>query len=178
MDPGRVPGEMLEEQRCLRRSRADVLAAMVPQIGDIGLHDRHVVHLDGQLPCLLAGALFAGAVVDGLLLGHWHLVDRKLSRDHLGRINRFFLAGTVLASAAVLLGGTGGGEARSDFSPLLGVGVLTVSLAVGLAVLCAVMALFIRALIKENSLQAATGFFYLAVILAFASEFAAKVRFF
>jgi hypothetical protein len=127
---------------------------------------------------LLAGALFAGAVVDGLLLGHWHLVDRKLSREYLGRINLFFLSGTALAALAVLLGGTGGGEARPDFSPLLGVGVLTVSLAVGLAALCAVMALFIRALIKENSLQAATGFFYLAVILALASEFAAKVRFF
>src|SRR6266550_4264353 len=29
---------------------------------------------------LLAGALFAGAVTDGLLLGHWYLVERKLSR--------------------------------------------------------------------------------------------------
>ena len=127
---------------------------------------------------LLAGSLFIGAVTNGLLLGHWHLVDRRLSREHLGRINHFFLAGTVLAAIAVLAGGTGGGEARPDFSPLLGVGVLTVSLAVGLAVLCAVLGWIIRALIRENSLQAATGFFYLAVILAISAEFAAKVRFF
>jgi hypothetical protein len=37
---------------------------------------------------------------------------------------------------------------------------------------------FIRALIKEDSIQAATGLFYLAVIMALAAEFAAKVRFY
>src|SRR5439155_14394993 len=29
---------------------------------------------------LLAGAAFVGAAVDGLLLGHWYLTDRKLPR--------------------------------------------------------------------------------------------------
>jgi hypothetical protein len=61
---------------------------------------------------------------------------------------------------------------------LLGVGTLTVALAVGLTAVCALIAVFIRALIKEDSIQAATGFFYLAVIMAVAAEFAAKVRFF
>lgn len=127
---------------------------------------------------LLAGAVFAGAVVDGMLLGHWHLVDRKLSRRPLYRINQWFLAGTALAAVAALAGGTGGGEARADLSPLLGVGVLTVSIAVGLAALCALIGFFIRALIRENSLQSATGLFYLGVLMALAAEFAAKVRFF
>lgn len=127
---------------------------------------------------LLAGALFAGAVVDGLLLGHWHLVDRKLSREPIARVNRLFLVGCALAAVAALSGGTGGGEARTDLSPLLGVGVLTVSIAVGLAALCALIGFFIRALIKENSLQSATGLFYLGVLMALAAEFAAKVRFF
>ena len=40
------------------------------------------------------------------------------------------------------------------------------------------IAFFIRAMVKEDSIQAATGFFYLAVIMAFAAEFAAKVRFY
>lgn len=127
---------------------------------------------------LLVGALFAGAVTDGLLLGHWHLVDRKLSREPIARINQLFLVGCALAAVAALSGGTGGGEARTDLSPLLGVGVLTVSIAVGLTALCALIGFFIRALIKENSLQSATGLFYLGVIMAFAAEFAAKVRFF
>jgi hypothetical protein len=127
---------------------------------------------------LLAGALFLGAATDGLLLGHWHLVDRTLARAHLGRINVVFLAGCALAAAAALAGGTGGGRARADLSPLLGVGVLTVSIAVGLTALCALIGGFIRALVRENSLQSATGLFYLGVIMALAAEFAAKVRFF
>ncbi|HVL32605.1 MAG TPA: hypothetical protein VM600_03385, partial [Actinomycetota bacterium] len=127
---------------------------------------------------LFAGAMFAGAASDGLLLGHWHLVDRKASREPLARINHFFLISCALVAITVLLGGTGGGEARTDLSPLLGVGVLTVSIAVGLAALCALIAFFIRALIKEDSLQSATGLFYLGVIMGLAAEFAAKVRFF
>jgi hypothetical protein len=126
----------------------------------------------------LAGAVFAGAVTDGLLLGHWHLVDRRASRAPLARINQYFIAGCALAAVAALAGGTGGGRARPDLSPLLGVGALTVSIAVGLAALCALIAFFIRVLIRENSLQSATGLFYLGVILALSSEFAAKVRFF
>lgn len=127
---------------------------------------------------LLAGALFVGAVTDGLLLGHWHLVDRTLSRAPLYRMNQLFLAGCALAAVAAIAGGTGGGEARSDLSPLLGVGVLTVSIAAGLAGLCALIGFFARALIKESSLQSATGLLYLGVIMALAAEFAAKVRFF
>ncbi|MCA1830200.1 MAG: hypothetical protein ABR552_09330 [Actinomycetota bacterium] len=127
---------------------------------------------------LLAGALVMGAVVDGLLLGHWHLVDRKAAKAPLERINYLFLAGCAAAAAAVLLGGTGAGVARSDLSPLLGVGVLTVSIAVGMMALCALIGSFIRALIKEDSMQSATGLFYLGVIMAVAGEFAAKVRFF
>ena len=53
------------------------------------------------------GALFAGAVTDGLLLGHWHLVDRKLSREPIARINQLFLVGCALAAVAADLRGTG-----------------------------------------------------------------------
>lgn len=127
---------------------------------------------------VMAGALFAGAVTDGLLLGHWHLVDRRLGREPITRINQLFLAGTVLAAAAVLAGGTGGGEARPDLSPLLGVGVLTVAIAVGLAAVCALIGGITHKLIREGSLQSATGLLYLGVIMALAAEFAAKVRFF
>ena len=127
---------------------------------------------------LVAGSVFMGAVTDGLLLGHWHLVDRTAARAPLARMNLFFLVGCGLVAAVAIAAGTGGGEARSDLSPLLGVGVLTVSIAVGLAALCALIGAFIRALIKESSMQSATGLFYLGVIMAFAAEFAAKVRFF
>jgi hypothetical protein len=126
---------------------------------------------------LLAGALFAGAVTDGLLLGHWYLVERKLSRAPLARMNSFFLAGCGVAIIGAILG-RHSGTATADLSPLLGAGALAAYLAVGLAALCIMIGFFIRALVKEDSLQAATGLFYLAVILALAAEFAAKVRFF
>jgi hypothetical protein len=48
----------------------------------------------------------------------------------------------------------------------------------GLAALCLVIGGFIRALIREDSIQSATGLFYLGVLMGFASEFAAKVDFF
>jgi hypothetical protein len=126
---------------------------------------------------LLAGALFAGAVTDGLLLGHWYLVERKLSRAPLARMNTLFLAGCVVAIVGAILG-RHNGTATADLSPLLGAGALAAYLAVGLAALCVMIGFFIRALVKEDSIQAATGLFYLAVILALAAEFAAKVRFF
>jgi hypothetical protein len=128
---------------------------------------------------LLAGAVFVGAVTDGLLLGHWYLVDRRLSREPIRRMNQYFLAGCAIAAvSAALAAGGGAGVARSDFSPLLGVGALAAYLAIGLIALCATIGAFTRALIKEDSLQAATGLFYLGVIMGLSAEFAAKVRFF
>jgi len=127
---------------------------------------------------LLAGAAFAGAATDGLLLGHWYLVDRRLSREPLARMNIMFLAGAAVAGVAALLSQGGGGQAQETLSPLLGAGALAAWLALGLVVLCATIGLFIRALIRENSIQAATGLFYLGVIMGLSAEFAAKVRFF
>jgi hypothetical protein len=127
---------------------------------------------------LLAGSLFLGAVTDGLLLGHWYLVDKRASREPLKRMGMFLLGGSVIAIGAAIAGGGGGGSTNTNFSPLLGAGTLTVALSVGLAALCLLISFFIRALVREDSIQAATGFFYLAVILAFAAEFASKVRFY
>jgi hypothetical protein len=127
---------------------------------------------------LLAGSLFLGAVTDGLLLGHWYLVDKRASREPLKRMGMFLLGGSIIAIGAAIIGGGGGGSTNTNFSPLLGAGTLTVALSVGLAALCLLISFFIRALVREDSIQAATGFFYLAVILAFAAEFASKVRFY
>jgi hypothetical protein len=43
---------------------------------------------------------------------------------------------------------------------------------------CTLIAGFIRVLVRGGSIQAATGMFYLAVVMALAAEFAAKVYFF
>ncbi|HEY3036683.1 MAG TPA: hypothetical protein VGJ54_18745 [Streptosporangiaceae bacterium] len=129
---------------------------------------------------LLAGSVFMGAVLDGLLLGHWYLTDRGLSR---GPINRFAVAligAVVLEAVAVILGGFGPLEGSSQFSPLLTTAGLASWLALGMVAVTALIAVMIRLTLRgarATAVQAATGFFYLAVITAFAGELAAKVRF-
>ncbi|MDX1621721.1 MAG: hypothetical protein R3320_12065, partial [Nitriliruptorales bacterium] len=68
----------------------------------------------------------------------------------------------------------------TTFSPLLSVGSLTITMGIGVIALIAVIAGFNVRLAQEGgrSIQASTGMYYLAVILAPAAEFAAKVRFF
>jgi hypothetical protein len=139
-------------------------------------HESHAV----SLLQLLAGAAFLGAVLDGLLLGHWYLTDRGLSR---GPINLFALALIVAVSlegAAVIAGGFGPVSAGSSFNPLLTRAGLASWVAIGMVGTTALIAVMIRLTLKgtrPTAVQAATGFFYLAVITAFAGELAAKVRF-
>jgi hypothetical protein len=127
---------------------------------------------------LATGALFLGATVDGLLLGHWYLVDRRLSNRPIATLAAWLIAGVAAALVSAALGGARGGAVDQALSPLLAFPNLTVYLAVGLVLVCGLMASFIRVLVRGNSIQAATGMFYLAVIMALAAEFAAKVHFF
>jgi hypothetical protein len=127
---------------------------------------------------LATGALFLGATLDGLLLGHWYLVDRRLSNRPIAALAAWLVAGVVAALVSAALGGARGSGVDQALSPLLAFPNLTVYLAVGLVLLCGLMASFIRVLVRGNSIQAATGMFYLAVIMALAAEFAAKVYFF
>jgi amino acid transporter len=94
-------------------------------------------------------------------------------------------AGSVLLSSLnpIPCRGLTGGELDScsfSFSPLLGVGSMTLMIGFGVLAILAVIAYFNIRLAKEGgrSIQASTGMFYLAVILAPAAEFASKVRFF
>ena len=129
---------------------------------------------------LMAGAVFMGAAVDGLLLGHWYLTDRRLTR---GPINRFALAllvAVVLEAAAVIAGGFGPDRGNREFSAVLTAAGLAPWVALGMIGATALIAGMIKATLRgerATAVQAATGFFYLAVICAFAAEMAAKVRF-
>jgi len=129
---------------------------------------------------LLAGAAFLGAVVDGLLLGHWYLTDRALTRAPINRYTDLLLAGVVLEAGALILGGFGPTEAGPDFNPLLTSAGLASWIALGMVGTTATIAVLIRLTLRgtrSSAVQAATGFFYLAVITALTAEFAAKVRF-
>jgi hypothetical protein len=128
---------------------------------------------------MLAGAAFLGATWDGMVLGHWYLVDRKLTVRPMKALAVAFTAGIGLAVVSALL--ARGGRVTADeatFNPLLYVSDLTLYLAVGLVAVNALLAFFVHKLVDEGSIRAATGMLYLAVIMAFAAELAAKARFF
>jgi hypothetical protein len=138
---------------------------------------------DALLPALLqllAGAAFMGAVTDGLLLGHWYLVDRGLARTHIRRFAVLLIVAVALEGLAVAVLGFDATPAAEGFSPLLGISGLATWLALGMVACTALIAVLIRASLRSDrtrAVQGATGFFYLAVITAFTAELAAKVGF-
>lgn len=140
---------------------------------------------------LALGAFFLGAVWDGMVLGHWYLVERRLSNRYMMWVARVNVAAVVAGFLAVVLsarnplpcaGLSGAALVRCslNYSPILSIGGFTVMMGLGLVVLVAFIAALNLRLAREGgrSIQASTGMFYLAVILAPAAEFAAKVRFF
>jgi hypothetical protein len=129
---------------------------------------------------LMAGAAFMGAVTDGLLLGHWYLTDRRLPREHIQRYATLLIAAVGLEAVAVALLGFGPTETAPELNPFLSIAGLSTWLALGMVACTALIAFLIRSALRSprtRSVQAATGFFYLAVITAFTAEMAAKVRF-
>jgi hypothetical protein len=129
---------------------------------------------------LLLGAMFLGATNYGLLLGHWYLVERKLSKEPMVRSAWWYVGGVAAGVGAAALSATNPEPDPSGLSPFFSVPGFSVLLAGGLVAICALIAFFVVKLAKEGgrSIQAATGMFYLAVIMAFSAELAAKVRFF
>ncbi len=140
---------------------------------------------------LLLGSVLLGAVWVGMILGHWYLVERRLSNRYMVFISWVNVAAVVAGVASVLLSarspvpcaGLTGAEFETcvrTFSPILNIGSMTIVLGLGVLALVALIAGFNVRLAREGgrSIQASTGMFYLAVILAPAAEFAAKVRFF
>lgn len=133
---------------------------------------------------LLAGALFTGAVLDGLLLGHWYLTDRKLSRGPINRMVWVLMAAVIVQVVALIAGGFGGLEPGSSASlslnPVLTLSGSATVIAIGMTLATGLVAVFIRLILRgprPTAVQAATGFFYLAVMTAFTGELAAKIRF-
>ena len=129
---------------------------------------------------LLAGAAFLGSVLDGLLLGHWYLTDRGLSRTPIDRATRIMLVAVVVEAIAVIAGGFSGVGSSDAFNPLLTAGALAPWIALGMVGTTALIAVMVKATLRgtrASAVQSATGFFYLAVVTAFTAEVAVKVRF-
>ena len=129
---------------------------------------------------LLMGALFLGSTAYGLLLGHWYLVERRLTNAYMVRSSYLYAAGVVAAAIGTILAARNPAPPAGNLSPLLAIPSVTLLLAGGFTAICALIAPFVWKLANEGgrSIQAATGYFYLAVIMAFSAEMAAKLRFF
>ena len=129
---------------------------------------------------LAAGAFFLGTTLFGLLLGHWYLVERRLSNRYMVRSAVLYAVGVGAAVVAAVLSAQNPVPAAAGFSPLLAVPGFSLLLAGGLVAICALIAGFVWKLAQEGgrSIQAATGMFYLAVIMAFSAELSTKFRFF
>jgi hypothetical protein len=129
---------------------------------------------------LLAGAFFLGSTLFGLLLGHWYLVERRLSNRYMVRSAWFYAAGVGAAVIGAVLAAQNPAPAVVGFSPFLAVPGFSLLLAGGLVAICGLIAGFVWRLAYEGgrSIQAATGMFYLAVIMAFSAELSSKIRFF
>lgn len=129
---------------------------------------------------LMTGAFFLGSTLFGLLLGHWYLVERRLSNRYMIRSAWFYAAGVGAAVIGAVLAAGNPAPAAQGFSPFLAVPGFSLLLAAGLVAICALIAGFVWKLAREGgrSIQAATGMFYLAVIMAFSAELSSKIRFF
>jgi hypothetical protein len=140
---------------------------------------------------LALGAFLMGAIWVGMILGHWYLVERRLSNRYMVWMAWVNVAAVAAGTISVLLSarnavpcdgleGSAFDTCVRTFSPVLRIGSMTIVLGLGVLALIALIAGFNVKLAREGgrSIQASTGMFYLAVILAPAAEFAAKVRFF
>jgi hypothetical protein len=129
---------------------------------------------------LAAGAFFLGSALYGLLLGHWYLVERRLSNSHMVRSATLYAAGVGAAVVGAVLSAQHPTPVATGFSPFLAVPGFSLLLVAGLVAICALIAGFVWKLAQEGgrSIQAATGMFYLAVIMAFSAELSSKVGFF
>jgi hypothetical protein len=130
---------------------------------------------------LLAGAALLGSVMLGLLLGHWYLTDRKLTRQPINRATTVMLASIVLAAVAIIAGGfEPTADTNPSINPLLTTGALAPWIALGMVAATLLIGILVKATLRgerSSAVQSATGFFYLAVVTAFTADVAVRTRF-
>ena len=130
---------------------------------------------------MLAGAVFLGTILDGLMLGHWYLTDRGIPRRPINRFTNAMIVGVGLEAAAVISGGFSGTGSSASFNPLLTAGALAPWIALGMVGATGLIAIITRAALKgerASAVQSATGFYYLAVVTSLTAELAFRTRFF
>jgi hypothetical protein len=155
--------------------RLDLVAPAIGLVGLVvaGIHAGDPAWL--QVARMIAGAAFLGAVSDGMLLGHWYLVQPGLARGPL--LEQVRWTGITWAPHLVLF-----------LLPVGMVSVLNGSIDDGYAGMlgwfwaaCAVTTIALvvvtRAALKErqySAVMAATGLLYLAILTAFGQDLVAR----
>ena len=124
----------------------------------------------------LVGAMFTGAVLSAMLLGHWYLVQPGLARGPLLQMVR--AAGVLwLPETVVLLWPTGmvsvmNGTIDDGYNGLLG------WFWVGCTAMTLLLVAVARAALRErqySAVMAATGLVYLAIVTAFGQDLVARI---
>ncbi len=126
---------------------------------------------------LIAGAVFLGAVTNGMMLGHWYLNQPGLKPWALARLTQLALGATV---ATALLGLLAAGRltAAETEGAVLGLpgfgdsfGLAFYGIWVALVVFSGVVVWMARRCINIKSIQSATGLYYVAILTAGVAEF-------
>ncbi len=123
----------------------------------------------------VAGAAFLGLATVAMTVGHWYLIDPKLPRTVIRRIDLAFLA-AALAEAVVLLVPDGMLQELRD-SPRAGVNASLPPFWIALTALTVVLGVAVLGALREKgypAVMAATGLLYLAVITAFGVDILGK----
>ncbi|MCC7077920.1 MAG: hypothetical protein IT198_12410 [Acidimicrobiia bacterium] len=111
----------------------------------------------------LAGAAFVGSVTDEMALGHWYLIDPKLPKVAIARLNAISMGALGAFAAAELLLPGGIVWEWAGPEPL-------VLAWMGLVVFSAVLLVLVRGALREPgyaAVMSATGLSYVATMVAF-----------
>ncbi|MFP5297435.1 MAG: hypothetical protein ACLGHL_00405 [Actinomycetota bacterium] len=126
---------------------------------------------------LLAGAVFFGAVTNGMMLGHWYLNQPGLQPWALARLTQLAMAGVVLSG---LLGLVSAGRLMdaSTEGAVLGLpgfgqdfGLYFFFIWLVLLIFSGVVVWMARRCVNIKSIQSATGLYYVAILTAGVAEF-------
>jgi hypothetical protein len=135
-------------------------AAAVPLFSASGAALAAAAMPDGGVAATLSGALLLGGITSEMLLGHWFLVDPRLPRWSLLRLDLLAVAGVIADTAVVALLGAFPWES-GDLA--VGLGYLA------LVAMTLLLTAGVWASLREEgypAVMAATGLSYLAVLTA------------
>jgi hypothetical protein len=154
-----------------------VLDLIPPMFGFIGVIGGALHAASGDAPVWLAiarlvvGALFLGAVSDAMLLGHWYLVQPGLSRNPIHELNDWLLR-LWPVEVILLLVPTGMIQALTG-SVKDGWGGILAWFWCACAAATGVLGVVTKIALREryySAVMAATGFLYLAILMAFCTD--------